>query len=54
MDNCACGGCTCGQGIQIETPDTNLEEFQFESHNINNNLWRTPTVFPNTDGNIDE
>lgn len=54
MSDCGCGGCSCGKGMQIETAQNNIEEFQFESHNINNDLWKTPMVFPNTDGNINE
>jgi hypothetical protein len=54
MGNCVCGGCSCGEGFQItvNTSDAPTEEIQFESHDMNNGLWKTPTVFPNTDGNI--
>lgn len=47
MSECKCGGCTCG---------SQNSEMQNESQNINslNNLWKTPTIYPNTDGAINE
>lgn len=67
MSNECCGGsCACGQGIQIETYSASaeksenfsaaeLEEPIFESHNSNlNNEWRTPQIYPLTDGAINE
>lgn len=53
MADCGCGGCTCGaKGIQIENLNTDIpnEEIEFEHKNINN-LWKTPTIYPFTDGN---
>lgn len=46
MSECECGNCTCGSGIKIQ----NQEEIQYESSNMNNQ-WKTPVVFPMTDGN---
>ena len=65
-DGCGCGTCACGQGLQIETNSASaeksenfsaaeVEESIFESHNINIiNEWRTPQIYPLTDGAINE
>ncbi len=63
---CGCGTCACGQGIQIDTYSASAEKSEnfsaaevedpiSESHNSNlNNEWRTPQIYPYTDGNINE
>lgn len=65
-DGCGCGTCACGQGIQIDAYSASAEKSAnfsaaevedpiFESSNINlNNEWRTPQIYPNTDGAINE
>ncbi|MEY3825406.1 MAG: hypothetical protein RLZZ148_218 [Cyanobacteriota bacterium] len=67
-DGCCGGSCACGQGIQIgeySASAKNSENFSaaeveepiFESHNINNpelNVWRTPQIYPLTDGAIND
>jgi len=67
MSNGCCGGsCACGQGLKIETNSASaeksenfsaaeLEEPIFEYNNINIiNEWRTPQIYPLTDGAINE
>ena len=69
MSNGCCGGsCACGQGLKIETNSASAEKSEnfsaaeveepiFESHNINNpelNVWRTPQIYPLTDGAIND
>lgn len=65
-DGCGCGTCACGQGLKIETNSASaeksenfsaaeLEEPIFEYNNINIiNEWRTPQIYPLTDGAINE
>lgn len=56
MSNCVCGGCNCGSALNINLVADKAEEIQYESHNNNsmNNLWKIPTIYPNTDGQINE
>ena len=49
MINCNCDGCTCGSGIQIE----NSNKIENESSSFNN-LWKTPQIYGQRDGSINE
>jgi hypothetical protein len=51
MSECKCGGCTCGAGLQIESPEPSSSTYEAEGMN---NLWKTPKMYKYTDGNIDE
>jgi len=46
MDKCECGKCMCGGGIEIESKP--------QEDSGMNNLWKTPTIYPYTDGKINE
>ena len=59
---CSCGGCTCGNGIQIVNPKNSdelsanfsaaeVEEIMYESSSLNE--WRGITSYPLMDGSIE-